>query len=259
MKNIIKNTLFIFLSAVILSGCGDGGLLPTSIPESLPESESGSGSTVNVQTPAVPPVPLPDPLTGDYSLKECMEMSKGTKFERSDMHKTLLVQETFDGTMAFGAILLRPDDTRVHGWYRGIYQNTDLSTESLGERAYDQMGNLLTTSIRSISFPLDAPLNQSETYRYMQVTTTVGPPPVTSQSAHFWDIGFAGFETLTLGGRRFDNVCIFQAVEHRKRAEVHWFWFAKGFGEIKRELRDTQGVKVPNSPGFELTRIITAP
>jgi hypothetical protein len=254
MRNIAKNTLLVLLSTVMLVGCGDG----SSVDMTVPEPHSGNGVPVSgvPLNSAAAPAPVPDPVTGAYSLRDCFELKSGTKFERSDKNKALVVQEIFNGGMMFGEVLLRPDDKRIFARYLTI--DRWFATYQ-GDHEYDQLGNLLATSTGAIDYRLDAVTDEVETVRYMRKTTTVGPPPVYSDKAFFWDRSFAGFETLTLGGRRFDNVCILDIENQLVPGEINRVWIAKGFGEIKREVRDTQGVRIPNSPGFVLTRIISAP
>ncbi|HCE11026.1 MAG TPA: hypothetical protein DEQ40_20955 [Oxalobacteraceae bacterium] len=217
------------LSTVFLVACGGGSSDPA----------PATPSTIAAAAPSV----------GD-----CFELTPGIKFIKSNGYKELNVQETFEGSTAFGAVELRSDDTRFGASYQTISGGF---VHGLGLNQYDQTGVLDGKNVYSSGFqiPVDMAVGQTAQLTYTDTFSdfTIG---TTSTSNVSVSLTLAGFEDLTLAGRAFVNTCKFTMPSSAGQTDV--LWFAKGFGIIRKELEDAQGVMVAGSR-IELATIVSAP
>ena len=167
----------------------------------------------------------------------------------------LNVQETFEGSTAFGDVELRSDDTRFVASYQTISGGF---VHLLGDYQYSQTGELNEKEVYSsgYQFPVDMAIGQTVQLNYTDTTTLL--PSGTPSTRSLTDVvTFVGFENLTLAGHVFANTCKF-TLPTGTAGQVRAVWVAKGFGAIRREWQDTQGVMVAGSR-VELATIVSAP
>lgn len=187
------------------------------------------------------------------TLGDCFTWTPGTKFNKSNFFKTLIVQEAFEGQTAIGAADLRFDDSRFSVMYQAISGG---AIHLLGLNQYDSTGALKSKVVYSAGaqMPADMTPGQSVQMNYTTTLTTTATNAVTTANISS-QYTFAGLENLTLGGRTFSNACKVKEVEN---GQVYVTWFAKGFGAIHSERQDATGATVSGSQ-IELTSIVAAP
>lgn len=223
----------ILLSTVLLASCG---------------GSSSSGPTTT--TPAA------DLLTATAAatLGDCFTWTPGIKYTRTDGRQTLIAQEQFEGQAAMGQVELRADGTRFGSTYFTV---DSTYVQVLGGNQYDSTGVYDGKDVNSSGnrLPVNMTPGQSVQLSYTRASTrSLAPSTTTNEAAQ---VTFVGFESLTLGGRTFTNVCRVDSPDPSS-AETHVSWVAPGFGFIRSETQDAQGVTVPGTRG-ELAAIDTVP
>jgi hypothetical protein len=240
MKKIVKNTICLSLSAFLLAACGGGG---------------GSGSSGS-------PTPSDTSATSAVaSFEDCLTLTKGVKYEMSDGAKFSVEDELFNGKMLLGHAERRANGTRFGTNFSKIEGGF---LQYLGYNDYDFNGLPSSTNVASSSArtPTDMKPGQTIQSSYTITETPVDPARQVTTSTVTETVTFVGFETLTLGERKFENTCKFISTYDRtgvhNTGSIGASWVAKGFGYIKSEERDVNGVLIPNS-SVTLKRIIAAP
>ena len=99
-------------------------------------------------------------------------------------------------------------------------------------------------------------VGQTVAINYSVNRTRVNPPSATN-SNKTEQYKFEGFETLTLGGRTFENVCKIKSTGATP-GQTSVQWIAKGFGVIKQEDQDATSTTVPGTLR-QLVTIVTVP
>jgi hypothetical protein len=223
------------LVGALLGACGGGGGGSIDQPAaSFPES---SNSTV-----AAP------------SLGDCFTWTPGTKYVKSDGYKTLIIQEQFEGQTAITDMDLRPNETRFGGAY--LILDADFVTV-LGTNDYDAAGVYEAKDVyTNFRLPVNMAPGQAINVNYSFTHTRVSPPSTTNGD-NTTQYKFEGFESLTLGGRTFADVCKLRSTT-AVVGETAVQWVAKGFGVIKQERQDANGATLPGTVR-ELVTIEVAP
>jgi hypothetical protein len=235
MKALMKKVSVITVLGALLTSCGGGG------------SSDSSAS----------PGPLVTPGTfATAGWSDCFELTPGVKFVKTNGYKQLIVQETFEGQTAFGNVELRADDTRFGAFYLTI---SDGYIHLLGIAQYDINGVYKGKDVYSseAQLPLDTSVGQTIQLSYTDTQTSTYSTPTVTTVNQTEQFTFAGFEDLTLGGRTFANTCKITGPD-KVGGQVDVTWFAKGFGVIRQQTQDAQGLTVPGTR-IELMTIVSAP
>lgn len=229
------NTLFkltaILATVSALGACGGGG------------GDSTSGTVTTTSSPTA-------------AFSDCFVLTPGTKFVLNDGYKMLVVQESFNGQMAYGYRELRSDDSTFGTTYMA---KDDSYITILGN--LDDSGS--TNVYTGYRFPASMSAGQTANITYSEVDTVIFPPPSPSPQTFTYNnqaasFTFVGFEDLMLGGKTFTNACKLSSPYHADATKTDYTWFAKGFGWIRGVVLDAQGNEVPGTRR-ELTSIVTAP
>jgi hypothetical protein len=233
MKNIAKNTLILSFSTFMLAACG------------------GGGGTSDSATPSSDSTVQASPSFGD-----CMTLAPGVKYEMTNGRKYSNELEDFNGQKLLGSVELRADGTRFGTLF---YKVEGGFVHMLGINDYGNFGAPSSTSVYSDSarFASDLKPGQTVQYSYNVTQTYVNPPLAPSTKTETDVFTFTGFETLTLGGRKFENACKITTASHNA-GNTFVTWYAKGFGLIQAEEYDAQAVKLPGN-SFALVRVVAAP
>jgi len=208
-------TLFIAALCATLAACGGGG--------------DGASSPT---TPAV------------ATFADCFTVTPGVAYTVAGSFpgKILMVQEDFNGTVRPGMVdftkegsdrdqanYWSPEANGIRFWGAVNYNNPDHTASS---RDVSSDGNLM---------PLNMLAGQTAALNYT-VTTTYLNDGSTSTQAVQESFTFEGFETVTLGGKTFENVCRLKSVEPANTADgSSTTWWAKGFGLIHARHTDSAG------------------
>jgi hypothetical protein len=196
----------------------------------------------------------PNTLTAGPKIGDCFIWTPGTKYTKTNGYANLIVQEQFDGRQAIGAVELRSNGTRFGAEYTAV---GDTDVQVLGVIDYDNNGAFNYQRVYSgFTFPINLAPGQ-KVQRTVTVTETRATPPSPAPTTQNEEWTFVGFENLTLGGRRFTDVCKVSSPSG-SAGKTYVAWFAKGFGNIKYETLDAQGALVPGD-GAELEKIVSAP
>lgn len=268
----LKSSITIFFS-VLLAACGGGGDASVTQPAS---SVAAGGVMVETATGGTGTTSSGGGVAGDSSggntsadnstsntnssnsvasitLGDCFTWTAGTKFNKSNYFKTLIVQEAFEGQTATGAADLRYDDSRFSMLYQTISGG---AIHLLGLSQYDTSGAIKSKVVYSggAQMPADMTPGQSVLMEYTATSTTAATNAVATANVSS-QFTFVGLEDLILGNRTFSNVCKVKAVEN---GQIYVTWFAKGFGAIRSERQDATGATVSGSR-VELTSVVAAP
>lgn len=185
--------------------------------------------------------PAPAPAAATFA--DCFVITPGVAFTtKGDMQEKVLgVREPFEGTMRTGissgplstgikdiVAYWSPESDAIHFWGEVHYNNPDHSASS-------------KVSAPGYSLPLTMQAGQSVSLDYTETTTFLSDGR-TSTDAHKATVTFEGFETVTLGGKVFENACRIKTVDPTDPAGgASTEWFAKGFGIIRSRSVDGTG------------------
>lgn len=283
MKKQYSNTAVAIASAFVLVACGGGGgddaantsaATTTIAPASASVSEASttdSGATSATQdasttstqtsmTSAETSTSNAANTTVDQgqtstatTFADCFEITPGIKFSMSNGNQSLGVQEQFEGQMAHSQMELRMDDTRFGGSYHVV---TDGYIQLLGVNDYTQTGVFSSKSVYSAGAKLPASLSIGEKADISYTVTWISQSGSTSTENVSLGYTLVGFETMTLGGRNFENVCKVRITGAGTNSVM--LWMAKGFGVIRSEQQDPQGATISGTRN-ELTAVTTMP
>jgi hypothetical protein len=177
----------------------------------------------------------------------------GTKYTMTDGYKTVILEETFEQKTAITAMRLRSDDTREGGNY---FLVGDTSIELLGATYYTSAGEYAGKYVYSTyRIPTNMTPGQTIENKFIETHEPVSGSGGTQLSSEKFT--FVGLEDVELAGRKFTDTCKIKAF-YSENGNVFVGWVAKGFGFIKSERQDPQGVLVANSH-VELASIEAAP
>jgi hypothetical protein len=198
----------------------------------------------------------PSTTTAASAFADCFDVTAGVAFTMTDADVggtsdgVLMLKESFEGVVRNASVELQ-NDTTVRG------AATYWSRESNGIRFwgfldYDSTGTVETKTLHSDGFVLplsmqagqSAALSYTDTYSYLSGDQAGQTETAPQQST--WT--FEGFETLTLGGKVFTDVCRMRtSVAQPAEDGPSTVWFAKGFGIIRAQHTDSAGVIVDES------------
>ncbi|NIA00488.1 hypothetical protein [Massilia sp. CCM 8734] len=258
----------IALSSVLIAGCGGGSSDHTTAPAMAPATPV---VVAPAPVPVVTPAPAPAPVSGTStsaspSFADCFQVTPGTQYTTSDTYTHVVVQEMFEGVMAYGIVELRDNGARRGGPYFTLDNNV---YRMLGVGQYDTSGaqNGKDVFSKEASFPLTMVAGQTVMANYTNTSTSWhldvdksgASRMVTNTEVETLsdELTFAGFDTITVAGRRFANACKI-AFPGSVAGQVSMTWRAKGFGWIRTEEQTAQGTLVPGTR-VEIVKIIAAP
>lgn len=202
--------------------------------------------------------PAPDAVAGSSaSFAECFELTPGIKYSTSGTFingQYTIVEELFDGTLERGVSLhVGTADTRN---YVSFVRAGGGFIHFPGELTYDHNGDVkMINRTPDFRFQDNMQAGQSAVIAYVEEFTNVDPF-FTNTSNENLTLTFEGFENLTLAGHTFADTCRIRAANASTPEETSVVWFAKGFGPIRTEIRDTQGNLIETE---ELSAIAIAP
>jgi len=180
------------------------------------------------------------PAAAAPKFADCFVITPGVAYTTTgtSQEKFVGVRESFEGTMRTGmtsaplstgikdiVAYWSPESDAIHFWGQVHYNNPDHSASS---KDVSSSGN---------SLPLTMQAGQSVSLDYTE-TTTLFADGQTSTQPNKVTVTFEGFETVTLGGKTFENACRLKTVDASDPG-ASTVWFAKGFGPIRS--RDTDG------------------
>jgi hypothetical protein len=179
------------------------------------------------------------------SLASCFTLTPGHAFTTTSGRRHTVVSEAFNGAQRTGLINTRSDGARTFANYWtveaagvrfwGGQDYAEDAANTVTSRIVNSDGNLL---------PLSLQPGQSVTLNYTETTTEFDPPNPDRVSsvtvADPWT--FEAFDTLTLGGRNFTNLCRMRLTF--SEGGSNQVWVAAGFGPIRYVGRDAAGAVV---------------
>lgn len=219
-------------------------LLASSLCATLAACGGGDDSA----TPTVSPVAS--------AFASCFDVTAGVAYTMTDPDAggvsdgVLMLKESFEGTVRSATVELL-NDTSVRS------SATYWSQESNGIRFwggidYDGTGTAEAKTVLSDGFllPLNMQAGQSADLSYTATRTDLSGSQagqsVTSALHESWT--FEGFETLTLGGKTFANVCrIKSSTIPAGEDGPATIWVAKGFGMIRVQNTSGTGAVIEES------------
>ncbi len=180
---------------------------------------------------------------------DCFAVTPGVAYTMAGdfAGKVLMVQEEFDGTVRPGMLDLSSAGERetavywsaeadgIRFWGQANYNNLDHSASS---RNVYSSGFLV---------PLAMQAGQSVSLSYTETTTYLSDGRTSTQD--YQEVfSFEGFETVTLGGKTFENVCRIKVVEPSNTEDgPSTLWYAKGFGLIHARHTNSAGTVLSES------------
>jgi hypothetical protein len=245
LNRFAKHLPLLLISSVLLASCGGGSSGASTVAtgtETTSNSNSNSDTSTNTTTAT--------------TLGDCYALTPGVKFVRTDGSKKQVVQETFEGQLAYSAVELRANDTRFGALYQTISGGY---VHLLGIGQYDGSGNPSGKDVYSsqAQFSVGTPVGQTVNLSYTNTKTRTAPTNSVTTANETLQFTFVGLETLTLGGRTFTDTCKLSTPDS-VAGRTQLLWVAKGFGTIRQETQDAQGAIVPGTRN-ELTSIVSAP
>jgi hypothetical protein len=189
------------------------------------------------------PTPAPAPAPVAPTFGNCFEVVAGIAYTMGGDFESnvLMVEEAFDGTVRTGArdsskttgerlsaSYWSQDSSGIRFWGDMLYEN-----DAASEKDVFSAGFLLPLSLQAGQL---ATLNYTRTTHYL--TGNQAGQTSTQTIQQTWT--FEGFETMTLGGKTFENVCRVKVAEP---ADTEFGpstqWYARGFGLIR--IQNTNG------------------
>jgi len=187
---------------------------------------------------------------------DCFDVTAGVAFTMNDPDAggisdgIQMVTEPFEGVVRSASVELM-NDTTVRS------AATYWSQESNGIRFwglldYDSTGAVETKTLHSDGFvlPLAMQAGQSTTLSYTDTYSHLSGDQAgqTETSAQQYTWTFEGFETLTLGGKTFTDVCRMRTLDAEAGEDgPSTLWFAKGFGLIRVQHTNSAGTILEES------------
>jgi len=211
-----KSLLFTAAACAALTACGGGGSSSTSEPTAAPAAATFADCFVI--TPGVIYTTTGDLKEKIVGVKESFEGA-----ERTGIAVAPVATGVRDA-VAFWS----PEADGIHFWGQVNYNNADHSASSKDV----SQGNVL---------PLTMQVGQSVTLDYTETSTFFNDGTTSTQPLKA-TVTFEGFETVTFGGKTFDNACRIKTVDPTHPQDgVSTDWYAKGFGLIHSHQLDGAG------------------
>ncbi|MET3132040.1 hypothetical protein AAKU55_002310 [Oxalobacteraceae bacterium GrIS 1.11] len=246
------NSLAIAGALALLTACGGGsGPAPAATVASAAAAPASATATPASAVPALPVSDSQTPAASKFS--DCEQLTPGTKYTTSDGYSHVIGVEAFEGANVPADVEFHPNGSRDSVYYRTIDANF---IHFLGNIQYTGTGVAVEHEAYSsgAQIPVDMKPGQVLKFSYTKVMTQPSAAPLTTNVTTTFT--FVGFEDLTLGGHLFANTCKIMQTDEKGLTEV--FWMAKGYGPIREDSFDAQGVPVPNRQ-VALTAITSAP
>jgi hypothetical protein len=193
------------------------------------------------------------------TLADCFQLTPGVKYQLTNGYIWLIVQEAFEGVTAMGRVELRANETRFSAVYETVQ---DGYVKLLGMQDYDGSGAPDGVYVNSDTAKFSTGMKVGQTTDLTYTVTNTEPNYSTGstevrQYEQSGSITFAGVENVALGGRTFTNVCKLTDPDEGRPGQTYVAWRAKGFGYIRTERQDAQGVTVSGTRK-ELATILSA-
>ncbi len=193
---------------------------------------------------------------------DCFDLTAGVAYTMANLDEggddagrndVRVLQESFEGVVRPASVDLdEGTNTRSNAAYWSRESN---GIRFWGFLDYDFTGTLLTKTLHSDGFvvPLAAQAGQSIALSYTDTTSYLsgGQAGQTETTPRQETWTFEGFESLTLGGRTFTNVC--RIVSLNQEDGPTTMWFAKGFGIIQARHTNSAGVMQEESTLVTIT------
>jgi hypothetical protein len=217
------------LSALImcsLAGCGDGSSADNTTLSS--SDNSGNSTTVTI------------------ALSACYQWTPGVKYlnTNGDIHE--IVKETFSNQLLIGDQMSNSSGTFTE------YVNVDNSYITLpGETIIPSATGSVFNGIYPASITLPAKLLPGQTTSYTNYTYKpscgCSSTPYSPVAANV-SMTFVDFENISLAGKIFNNTCKIRMQNSTDPAGIYRInWVAPGFGVIRSEKQDENGVTISGS------------
>ncbi|MDM5176330.1 hypothetical protein PO883_03885 [Massilia sp. DJPM01] len=221
----------IALSCVLVAGCGGGS------------SDNNTAPAKPVVVPAAP------------AFADCYERTPGVKFTTTDKYTHMIVQEMFEGAMAYADVYLRENGTRLAAVYNAFDGKV---FTPLGLTQYNEAGVYEDKYVYSkeAALVLNKVPGQAIVLHFTETITRANSLTTEVKTVND-ELTFAGFETITVAGRIFANTCKITGASD-VQGQLAVGWMAKGFGWIRTEDQSATGTLVAGTRN-EIVTIITAP
>jgi hypothetical protein len=221
-------------------------LLTASLCAALAACGGGDDST----TPTATPTPAAS------SFAACFDVTAGVAYTMTDPDAggvsdgVLMLQESFEGVVRSATVeLVNATSVRSSATYWSQESN---GIRFRGAIDYDGTGTAEWKTVLSDGFllPLNMQAGQTADLNYTETRTYLSGPQAgqTETSALHEGWTFEGFETLTLGGRTFTDVCRIKVSPIPAGEDgPTTLWLAKGFGMIRVQNTSGDGAIVEES------------
>ena len=205
----------------------------------------------------------PEATPAAATFAACFDVTAGVAYTMTDPDLTVdggapdgisdgvqMVKESFEGTVRSASVELANATTvRTAATYWS--QEPD-GIRFWGLLEYDGTGTAQTKTLHSAGFvlPLTMQAGQSAALSYTDTTFQLsGDQAVQTDTVarqETWT--FEGFESLTLGGKTFTDVCRIRTIAAQPGEDgPSTLWFAKGFGVIRFQHTNSAGTIVEGS------------
>jgi hypothetical protein len=186
----------------------------------------------------------------------CFDVTAGVAYTMTDPDAggvsdgVLMLKESFEGAVRSATVELQ-NATSVRSSANYWSQESN-GIRFWGDVGYDGTGTAELKTVFSNGFllPLNMQAGQSADLSYNATSTYLSGSQAgqTETSALHESWTFEGFETLTLGGKTFTNVCRIKSSSVPAGEDgPSTFWIAKGFGMIRVQHTDDKGAIVEES------------
>ncbi|QPI52365.1 hypothetical protein IV454_13280 [Massilia antarctica] len=169
----------------------------------------------------------------------------------------LIVQEMFEGVMAYGEVELRENGTRFGAPFHTLNGNvyTPLGIAQYSDRGIPDGKDVYS---KEAIIVLNMVPGQTVVSNYINTMTSTSNGSATTRIEAVSDeITFAGFENITMAGRTFANTCKLTTPSNVK-GQMSVSWVAKEFGMVRSEEQTIQGVPLAGTRN-EIVKILSAP
>jgi hypothetical protein len=220
-------------------------LLTTSMCAALAACGGGGDDTATPTTTATAP-----------TFASCFDVTAGVAYTMTDPDAggvsdgVLMLKESFEGAVRSATVELQ-NATSVRSSANYWSQESN-GIRFWGDLGYDGTGaaELKTVFSNGFVLPLNMQAGQSADLSYNATSTYLSGSQAgeTETIALHESWSFEGFETLTLGGKTFTNVCKIKSSSIPAGEDgPSTLWFAKGFGMIRVQHTDDKGAVVEES------------
>jgi hypothetical protein len=168
----------------------------------------------------------------------------------STSHGVQMLKESFEGTVRSASVeLADATPVRTAATYWSHESN---GIRFWGDLDYDSTGTVQAKTLHSAGFllPLTMQAGQSAALGYTDTISQLSGDQAgqTDTVARQETWTFEGFESLTLGGKTFTDVCRIRTIAAQPGEDgPSTLWFAKGFGVIRLQHTNSAGTIVETS------------